>query len=269
MVALKKGAKLAATESPGDTSDVKPSNVKGGIVLPQLEDESPRDMIRTSERSSIMPLYFVRSVHTFTAILLTAFISSVSAISAQAGTDSAWQQGPSDESVNRPEVSVLVVYYSVTGNTEKMAKSVAEGVKQVPGATVLIKRAEEVATDDLTNADAMVLGSPTYFGDMAGPMKSFIDDWYLKHKVRLSDKVGGAFSTGGGGTGGKEHVLHSLIIAMMNAGMIPVGPLVEEFGMPGVSALDPVNDTALEEAQALGKRVANVAQRLRAGSSSN
>jgi NAD(P)H dehydrogenase (quinone) len=225
------------------------------------------------ERSCTMPLYPIRFFSIVTAGLLAVYVSSlcsVSAISTSATPrDVAHNVALNDQSSTQPEISVLIVYYSLTGNTEEMAKSVAEGVRQVAGATALIKRAEEVATDDLKNADAMVLGSPTYFGDMAAPMKSFIDDWYLRHKVVLADKVGGAFSTGGGGTGGKEHVLYSFILAMMNAGMIPVGPLVQEFGTLGVSALDPVNETALEEAQALGKRVANVTQWLKAGATVN
>jgi NAD(P)H dehydrogenase (quinone) len=217
-----------------------------------------------------MQLYSVRLMSILGMVLLATSIlplSSTNVMSSPIESASVAHPGVSaDESSNPSEISVLIVYYSVTGNTEKMAKSVAEGVQQVAGATVIIKRAEEVATDDIKNADAMVLGSPTYFGDMAAPMKSFIDDWWLKHKVSLVDKIGGAFSTGAGGTGGKEHVLQSLIIAMMNGGMIPVGPLVEQFGLPGVSALDPVNDAALDEARALGNRVATVAQRMKAGS---
>jgi NAD(P)H dehydrogenase (quinone) len=164
-------------------------------------------------------------------------------------------------------IRVLVVYYSLTGNTEKMAKAVSQGAEKVPGATVLTKTVNDVTASDLKSADAIVLGSPTYYGDMAGPMKTFIDDWYLKHAVSLVDKVGGAFSTGKLETGGKEHVIYSLIIAMMGAGMIVAGPLEDSFGYPtpGVSALDPVNEAALKEARGLGERVAGVARRIKTG----
>jgi NAD(P)H dehydrogenase (quinone) len=164
-------------------------------------------------------------------------------------------------------IKVLVVYYSLTGNTEKMAKAVSQGAEKVPGTTVLTKTVSDVTAADLKSADAIVLGSPAYYGDMAGPMKAFIDDWYLKHAVSLVDKVGGAFSTGKGETGGKEHVVYSLIIAMMNAGMVVAGPIEDSFGYgtPGVSALDPVNEAALKEARALGERVAGVARRIKTG----
>jgi NAD(P)H dehydrogenase (quinone) len=170
------------------------------------------------------------------------------------------------ESASQPPVTVLVVYYSLTGNTEKMARAVADGARQVPSTKVVTRKANEVSADDLKNADGIVLGSPTYWGNMAGPMKSFIDDWWLKYKVPLSDKVGGSFASGGGDTGGKENVIYSLNIAMMNAGMILVGPLEAGFGLPGVSALDPVNDKALKESRALGDRVATVARRVKATS---
>jgi NAD(P)H dehydrogenase (quinone) len=163
------------------------------------------------------------------------------------------------------EVKVFVVYYSQTGNTEKMAKAVVQGAQKITGVTAFAKKIAEVSAEDLKIADAILLGSPTYYGDMAGPMKAFIDDWFFKFGVSLVDKVGGAFSSGLGETGGKEHVLYSLIIAMMNAGMVVAGPLSEGWGTVGVSALDPVSDVALKECQALGEHVANVARRIKSG----
>ncbi|MBE3072244.1 MAG: NAD(P)H-dependent oxidoreductase [Acidobacteria bacterium] len=163
-------------------------------------------------------------------------------------------------------MTVLVVYYSLTGNTEKMARAVADGVRLVPQAAAVTKKAGEVSSDDLKNADGIVLGSPTYWGNMAAPMKVFIDDWWLKYKVPLTDKVGGAFASGAGETGGKENVIYSLNLAMMNGGMIIIGPIEAGFGQSGVSALDPVNDKALRECRDLGQRVASVAQRLKTAS---
>ena len=186
-----------------------------------------------------------------------------------AGMLSGSQDRPAPEvkaATPQPSVTVLVVYYSLTGNTEKMARAVADGVRLVPQAAAVTKRAGEVSSDDLKNADGLVLGSPTYWGNMAAPMKAFIDDWWLKYKVPLTDKVGGAFASGGGETGGKENVIYSLNLAMMNGGMIIIGPLEAGFGQSGVSALDPVNDKALKECRDLGQRVASVAQRLKTAS---
>lgn len=161
------------------------------------------------------------------------------------------------------KINVLVVYYSATGNTEKMAKAVVEGAKTIPGVEAVEKTPENVTEADLKTADAIVLGSPTYYGNMAAPMKVFIDDWWLKYQIKLTDKVGGAFATGGSQTGGKEQVVHSLITSLLNAGMIIAGPLEGPFGMAGATALDPVNDSGLKEARALGEHVANVASRLK------
>ena len=163
-----------------------------------------------------------------------------------------------------PPVTVLIVYYSLSGNTEKMARAVAEGARQVPRATAVLKKAGEVSLDDLKGADGIALGSPTYWANMAAPMKSFIDDWWLKYRTTLADKVGGSFAAGGGDNGGRENVLYSLNLAMMSAGMIIVGPLEEGFGRAGVSALEPVNENALKQCHALGQRVATVAQAVKA-----
>ncbi len=178
-----------------------------------------------------------------------------------------WPQSPPPTgraALAKPQVTVLIVYYSLSGNTEKMARAVAEGVRQIPHATAVLKKAGEVSLDDLKNADGMALGSPTYWANMAAPMKSFIDDWWLKYKTTLIDKVGGSFAAGGGDNGGRENVLYSLNLAMMSAGMIIVGPLEEGFGRAGVSALEPVNENALKQCRALGQRVATVAQAVKA-----
>jgi NAD(P)H dehydrogenase (quinone) len=162
--------------------------------------------------------------------------------------------------------TVLVVYYSVTGNTEKMAQAVAAGAQNISSVNTIIKTPDKVTEDDLKSADAIILGSPTYWGDMSAQMKSFIDDWWLKFNIPLVNKVGGAFSTGAGEYGGKEHVLYSFVIAMMNAGMIIVGPLEgSSFGTVGVAALDPVNEDALKAASDLGERAANIAMQLKKG----
>jgi NAD(P)H dehydrogenase (quinone) len=161
--------------------------------------------------------------------------------------------------------TVLVVYYSVTGNTEKMAQAVAAGAQKISSVIVLVKTPDKVTEDDLKKADAIILGSPTYYGNMSAQMKAFIDDWFLKYQVSLVNKVGGAFSTGGDESGGKEHVLYSFVIAMMNAGMIIVGPVEDFLGTIGVAALGPVSDASLKKASVLGERAATIARQLKNG----
>src|SRR5512138_3842262 len=65
-------------------------------------------------------------------------------------------------------VTVLVAYHSVSSNTEKMAQAVSDGAKAVSGTKVVLKRVADVATDDLLSSDAVIVGSPVYFGNMSG-----------------------------------------------------------------------------------------------------
>ena len=168
---------------------------------------------------------------------------------------------------------VLVAYYSLTGNTEKMARGVAEGIGRVPGVKAVVKRVEEVTKQDLEAADGIILGSPTYYANVPGKMKVAIDDWSWKMKVDFTDKIGGAFSTGGGQVGGKEHVVESLLLFMLSNRMIVAGPLYRNektgslWGEPGASAmtgpLDPgVSEHELDSARLLGERIAGLARKL-------
>ncbi len=170
-------------------------------------------------------------------------------------------------------VRVLVAYHSRRGNTEKMAKGVAEGARRVAGAAVVLKRVEEVTKDDLESAHALILGSPTYYANIPGTMKTAIDDWAWKMKVDFTDKVGGAFATGGGQVGGKEHVVVSLLLFMLSNRMVVAGPLYQGrdekdiWGEPGSAAmtgpLDPgVSEQELDAARRLGERVAGVAKKM-------
>lgn len=171
---------------------------------------------------------------------------------------------------------LLVVYYSLKGNTECFAQDVAEGAKQVANTKVTIKKVEDVTKEDLEAADAIALGCPTYFASIPGKMKIIIDDWNWKWKVDFTDKVGGAFSTGGGQTAGKEFVVISLLLFMINNRMIVAGPLYQDeegediWGEIGSSAmtgpLDPgVSDKELDAARRLGHRLATLAGKLEAG----
>lgn len=70
---------------------------------------------------------------------------------------------------------ILIIYDSRTGNTEKMARAVAEGARQIKDTKVNVKKVDETDVLDLPKADAIVFGSPTYFGEMSGKLKAFID----------------------------------------------------------------------------------------------
>src|SRR5437763_11913373 len=71
------------------------------------------------------------------------------------------------------DTKVLIVYHSLTGNTEKMAQGVAEGANSVSGARVVLKKVGDVTADDLLACDALIVGSPVYFANMAAEIKVF------------------------------------------------------------------------------------------------
>ncbi|MHC4891230.1 MAG: flavodoxin family protein, partial [Planctomycetota bacterium] len=175
--------------------------------------------------------------------------------------------------IEKEKAEVLIAYDSLRGNTERMAQAVAEGVKRVPGAVAAVKRISKVTKEDLEAAEAIVLGCPTYYANIPGRMKTVIDDWSWKMKVDFTDKVGGAFATGGGQMGGKEHVVISLLLFMINNRMIVAGPLYQDedgqdiWAEAGAGAMtgpiDPgISPKELDSASRLGERVARLAVKL-------
>jgi NAD(P)H dehydrogenase (quinone) len=167
-------------------------------------------------------------------------------------------------------VQVLVAYHSLSGNTEKMAEAVAAGAGTIAGARVVIKRVEQVTADELFAADAIVVGSPVYWSNMAGEVKTFFDNWQFKFGVfpdfKMKNKVGAAFATGGQVSSGKEVTMLSMLAAMLGNYMI----VVSGGGAFGASATTEgdsqgIDDQELANARALGARVAEVARALKTG----
>ena len=168
-------------------------------------------------------------------------------------------------------VSVLVTYHSGTGNTEKMAQGVAEGVKSVTGANVVIKRVGEVTADDLLSSDGVIIGSPVYFGNMSGEVKTFLDSWFkmgLFQDRKMRNKVGGTFATGGGISNGKELTMLTIQAAMVMHQML-VTSGGGGFGASATTGPDSpgIDEKELAEANALGKRIAEAASLVKRGSS--
>jgi NAD(P)H dehydrogenase (quinone) len=157
---------------------------------------------------------------------------------------------------------VLIVYDSQTGHTEKMAHSVAEGVKQVQGIDTEMKKVDKASLDDLVAADAIIMGSPTYYGQMSAKLKAFIDSSEKIHG-KLDGKVGAAFTSAGGTASGAETTLLSILQTMLVHGMIIQGrPDNKHYGAASVEAPDAKD---AEYCRALGKRVATLTLRLTSG----
>ncbi|MCP4599113.1 MAG: flavodoxin [Proteobacteria bacterium] len=80
--------------------------------------------------------------------------------------------------------SILVIYHSQASHTEKMAKNVAKGVSSIDDVKLVLKRASEATFEDLLECDGIAIGSPEYFGYMAGMIKDFFDRTYDKARGR-------------------------------------------------------------------------------------
>jgi NAD(P)H dehydrogenase (quinone) len=170
-------------------------------------------------------------------------------------------------------VKVQVVFYSMYGHIYKMAEAIAEGVKQVPGAQVSLYQVAEHLPDtileqygakaakasfakvpvakveQLAEADAIIFGTPTRFGNMAGQMRNFLDQTGpLWMKGTLIGKVGSVFASTGTQHGGQETTITSFHTTLLHHGMIIVGVPYSEKGltyMEGISGGTPYGATTL------------------------
>lgn len=93
---------------------------------------------------------------------------------------------------------VLVVYHSLGGHTKKMAEAVTAGAGGVAGTEVVLKTGLEADIGDLLTCDAVAIGSPDYFGYMAGGLKDFLDRTYYPSQGKVEGKPAGIFASAGG-----------------------------------------------------------------------
>jgi NAD(P)H dehydrogenase (quinone) len=156
-------------------------------------------------------------------------------------------------------VKVLIVYDSKTGNTEKMAFAVAEGAKQVSGVEVVIKKTDQTSLEDLLESDGIIMGSPTYYGQMSAKLKALIDE-SVKIHGKLEGKVGAAFTSAGGTATGAETTILSILQAMLIHGMIVQGRSDNKHY--GAAAVESPSKKEIEHCKELGKKVANLVLKL-------
>jgi NAD(P)H dehydrogenase (quinone) len=153
---------------------------------------------------------------------------------------------------------VLVLYYSTYGHIEKMAEAVAEGARAVPGTEVTLKRVPELmpeavalaagakldqaapiaSPEELGDYDAIIFGTPTRYGNMAGQMRNFLDQTgALWAKGALVGKVGSAFASTATQHGGQETTLTSFHTTLLHLGMIIVGLPYAATGQMGIEEI--------------------------------
>jgi NAD(P)H dehydrogenase (quinone) len=192
---------------------------------------------------------------------------------------------------------ILVLYYSRQGSTAALARQICRGVESVPSMRARLRTVPPVSAttvpldptvpdagppfathEDLEQCAGLLLGSPTRFGNMAAPLKHFLDGTSaLWLSGALADKPAAVFTSTQSLHGGQESTLLSMMLPLLHHGMVLVGlPYTERAlhdtlsgGTPygasqvaGVSGAGQLSDAEGELARALGARVARVASRL-------
>lgn len=154
--------------------------------------------------------------------------------------------------------NILVAYYSRGGNTKKMAEEIKEGIEQ-ENVSCVIKPIAEVKIEKLLSYDGIVIGSPTYYGDMAAEVKKLLDKSVKLHG-QLESKVGAAFTSSKNIGGGNETTILAILKAMLVHGMIIQGNSSgDHYGPVSIGSPD---ERAQKQSFQLGKRVAQLVKRL-------
>lgn len=194
---------------------------------------------------------------------------------------------------------ILILYYSKTGAVANLAKHIARGVEKSHGIEARLRTVPPVSTtceaieptipdsgapyaslDDLENCSGLVLGSPTRFGNMAAPLKYFLDGTSgLWLKGSLVGKPAAVFSSTSSMHGGQESTLLSMSLPLFHHGMILLGlPYTEPslsntktggtpYGVTHLANIDSENNLSEDEiilSQLIGERIANIALKLSA-----
>jgi len=191
---------------------------------------------------------------------------------------------------------VLVLYYSQSGTTAEMARTIARGIEEVSGMQARLRTVPAISTvceateaavpetgspyaelADLEECSGLILGSPTHFGNMAASLKHFIDgSGSLWISGAMIGKPAAVFTSTGSMHGGQESTLLSMLVPLLHHGMVLMGLPYSEAslhqtitgGTPyGASRLNNNDNAPLDEHEktlclALGRRVAEAAQKL-------
>ncbi|MHC4171882.1 MAG: flavodoxin family protein [Planctomycetota bacterium] len=152
----------------------------------------------------------------------------------------------------------IVVYYSRSGNTKKMAEIIAKAMNESDLPTEC-KPVDKVKPEDLLGFDAIVIGSPTYYGHMAGPIKELFDELVSRHG-QLDGKVGAAFTSAANIGGGNETTIMGIIEAMLISGIVVQGdPQGDHYGPVSIGKPD---QRVERQCVRRGQRIAELTRKL-------
>lgn len=153
---------------------------------------------------------------------------------------------------------VLIVYYSRSGNTRKMAESIAEGIGK-ENVEADVRDVKDVTPADLKAFDAIVVGSPTYYGSMAADIKKMFDE-SIRFHGKLDGKIGAAFASSANIGGGNETTILDILNAMLIHGMIVQGDWQgDHYGPVAIGSPD---ERAVKECLRAGGRIARLVKKL-------
>jgi NAD(P)H dehydrogenase (quinone) len=143
-----------------------------------------------------------------------------------------------------------------------MADAIGASAEKVAGVEVDVRAVDSVDVGDLTGFDAIVIGSPTYYGSMAAAVKQMLDESVAFHG-QLAGKVGGAFASSANVGGGNETTIMDILKALMIHGMVVVGSSAgDHYGPVAIGDLD---DRSSNQCANYGRMVAELAVRLAGG----
>ncbi len=153
---------------------------------------------------------------------------------------------------------ILIIYYSRSGNTKKMADFILEGVNE-EGIEAVIKDVKDVKADELLECEGIIVGSPTYYGTMSYQIKALFDE-SVKFHGKLDGKIGAAFSSSANIAGGNETTILDILNAMLIHGMIIQGdPQGDHYGAVAIGSPDA---RATKQCLKLGSRVAKLVKKI-------
>jgi len=152
----------------------------------------------------------------------------------------------------------IVIYYSRSGNTKEMAEIIAKAMNEA-GLKTECKSVDKVKPEDLLGFDAIVVGSPTYYGSMAAPIKELFDDAVSFHG-QLDGKVGAAFSSAANIAGGNETTIMGIVEAMLISGCVVQGdPQGDHYGPVSIGKPD---QRVKQQCERRGQRIAELTRKL-------
>jgi multimeric flavodoxin WrbA len=150
--------------------------------------------------------------------------------------------------------NILVVYHSLGGKTKQMAEAVAKGASSVADTDVVLRTGVEATLDDLLACDGLALGSPDYFGYMAGGLKDFLDRTFYPSQGKVTGKPAVTFASAGGPP--------TVVLGVLDQALkwFKLEKVAESVGVSGEVA-----PGTLAECEALGRKLAEAVGRLAPG----